>query len=531
MSHFLYALLFSALLLLPAQRYLFVCQLESYKPLAFGKWTVTHLTSHSMQYYAFLLLFCIQVASNAWFPDAAGWIGIIAAALLMGILYMRFRMTPQKKPFKYTPRLWRLFAAQWAVQLIVLLVLAWLERFGYSRFLGLAQMVALPVLPLWTYVASAVMTPVERYFQRGFINEARLKLQQHPEMRKIGVTGSYGKTSTKFIMQTLLAEAFTVIATPQSYNTTMGVVRAIRENIKGNEQIFIAEMGARQAGDIAEICSIVHPEYAVLTAVDKQHLETFGSVENVARAKYELVEGLTRKGVAFFSDTDNCRELYQKATENGVEAYLYGFGDDPELYVAAQDIAVSATGSSFIVRGPDESIRCQTQLLGSHNIMNILGGIAVARHMGVSWNAIARGVSAIQPVEHRLQLVPSDAGLTVIDDAFNANPAGVAAAMEVVKAFPGRKIVVTPGLVELGEEQDAQNEQFGRLLAEVADVVLLIGHKQTRPIVRGLLKMDFPRAHMHVLNNLKEATALLPTVTRAGDVVLFENDLPDNYEE
>jgi len=529
MSHFVYALFLAVLLMLPAQRYLHICQLEGYKPRAFGKWCLSHWISHSSQYYAFLLLFCIQVACNTWLLDVAGWVGTIANAAVMGFLYWRFRTTLQKKTLVYTARVWRLQAAQVVVHIGILMLCAWIEGFGYSRYLGLLQLVALPLLPAWTYLAATITIPMEKRVQQGFIEEARAKLQRM-NIHKIGITGSYGKTSTKFILHTILSEAFTVLATPQSFNTTMGVVRTIRENLRGNEQVFIAEMGARQKGDIKELCDIVHPDYVLIVTVGKQHLETFGSLENVALGKYEIVEGLATGGAAFFSDTDNCRELHKKAIESGVDAYLYGFGDNPDLYVSAHDITVGAAGSSFRVIGRDGEAHCKTRLLGSHNIMNIMGGIAIARHMGVAWHAIERGVAAIEPVEHRLQLMPSD-GITIIDDAFNANPAGVEAAMEVLRAFPGRKIVVTPGLVELGEEQDALNEQFGRSLAQTADIVLLIGVKQTRPIVLGMLKMDFPRAQMHILSSLQEATALLPTITQQGDVVLFENDLPDNYTE
>jgi UDP-N-acetylmuramoyl-tripeptide--D-alanyl-D-alanine ligase len=331
------------------------------------------------------------------------------------------------------------------------------------------------------------------------------------------------------ILGTLLSQRYRTLVTPHSYNTPMGVARVIREQMTGREEVFVAEMGARRRGDITEMCELVSPKYGLVTSVGPQHLETFGTLENVARTKYELIESLPPDGWAFFpSDNELCLELYRETPGNKA---LFGFdGHGEPLFMTARDVQTTAEGSAFtLADGAGNSARCVTRLLGRHNIINILGCAAVAAKLGLSLPEIAAGVARIEPVEHRLQLIPTGNGVTVIDDAFNASPDGARAALEALAAFPGRKIVVTPGLVELGEAEERENVIFGRRMADVADIVLLVS-RNGAAMARGLEENGFSGRIIRV-KNLDEASRELAGITRAGDVVLFENDLPDHYEQ
>ena len=178
----------------------------------------------------------------------------------------------------------------------------------------------------------------------------------------------------------------------------------------------------------------------------------------------------------------------------------------------------------------NESILCQTRLLGEHNIQNIILAATVGLHLGMSLRQVARGISKIAPVEHRLQLIPST-GVTIIDDAFNSNPMGAKAALKVLKEFDGRRIIITPGMVELGAGEEAFNHDFGVMMADCVDVAILVGKKHTAPIAKGLTEAGFNAANLHVVSTLDEASAILRQIGRPGDVALFENDLPDNYSE
>jgi UDP-N-acetylmuramoyl-tripeptide--D-alanyl-D-alanine ligase len=453
--------------------------------------------------------------------------GITAVAVLAGFGAAAWRLnetqyiTPPKKPLAYTPRMKRLFAATCLVSLLAALLLTWLGVPPYLLFVG---------IPYLALVAGHVMHPIERQVNRFFFEDARAKLAERPDLIRIGITGSYGKTSTKFILAAILSERFSVLATPSSFNTPMGLTKVIRTKLEPHHQVFIAEMGARHRGDIRELCELVSPVYGVLTSVGAQHLETFGSIETIADTKFELIEGLTPGGASFFGADDggHCDGLYARAQG---EKYRAGIGSG-YLSMYAEDITAGPTGSRFtLADGEGGRVRCETKLLGRHNIQNIVLSCAVAKRLGMTLEEIARGVGRAQPVEHRLQLIEGANGLTIIDDAFNANPAGAAAAFEVLRGFPGRHIVVTPGLVEQGEQEEALNFAFGQQMAAACDIAILVGPKRTRPIVNGLMATGFDAGNLYVVGSLEESKGVIAKVSRPGDVILFENDLPDNYAE
>ena len=262
-------------------------------------------------------------------------------------------------------------------------------------------------------------------------------LEARKDLIKIGITGSYGKTSTKFILAAILGEKYSVLPTPSSFNTPMGLTKVIRTQLEPHHQVFIAEMGARHVGDIKELCDLVRPEYGVLTSVGEQHLETMGNIETIASTKFELIEGLKPGGAAFFGADDGgwCDKLFARARG---EKHRAGLGSG-YLSMYAEDITVGPSGSRFTLSdGEGGRVTCETKLLGKHNIQNIVLSCAVAKRLGMTMEEIARGVLRAQPVEHRLQLIKGANGVIVIDDAFNANPSGAAAAFEVLGSFPGK---------------------------------------------------------------------------------------------
>ena len=519
----------AAVLMLLSQKFIHMLQLESYQLPGYRRvmadngarqWTPLAIAA-TVGCVAIVVLFLLL-------RETGVWIALAAIEVSCAIIYLLMRRKKDKKPLVYTARVKRLLMMHGALLLVLSLffvVTPWVWR-GYPFFC-----LPLMFLPWCVAVSACCLQPIERRINRMYFREAQKKLATLPCLR-IGITGSYGKTSAKFILRTILSERYRTYATPSSYNTPMGVTRVIREEMGQQYEVFIAEMGARHVGDIAEMCELVAPQYGLITSVGPQHLETFGSLENVAKTKYELIEALPADGVAFLPDDGAIgTDYFEKTDKRKISFGLPREGAAMPM-VSARDIEVSSGGSRFLLVLPDGlSAPCQTRLLGRHNIANILGGCAVAHCLGLTAEEIARGIGKIEPVEHRLQLIDSGNGVIVIDDAFNANPSGVRAAMEVLGSFPGRKIVVTPGMVELGEDEAMHNESFGRLMAEVADVAILVGIKRTEPIAKGLREAGFAQGNIIVTARLEEATAQLAKLTRAGDVVLFENDLPDQYEE
>lgn len=452
--------------------------------------------------------------------------------LLMAYIGFTNNRKDAKKPLAFTGRIWRLIAVFAAVSIV----------FHFSFFLNLPPntwgnillmlvLRYLPgmLLPLFLLIPFFITLPVENGIKKWYFNDAKKKLAKHPGLIKIGITGSYGKTSTKFILGTILQEKMETLVTPGSYNTPMGVTRVIREQLHDAHQAFIAEMGARYKGDIRELCELVQPRYGILTSVGKQHLETFGSYEAVLETKAELIAALPEDGAAFLNgDQPDCAAL---AKFSSAKDTLF-FGLDGEgLYMQAVDITVGKTGSSFTLIAADgQSAACHTVLLGKHNIGNITAAAAMAKYLGLSMEEIAAGIQKIKPVHHRLQLI--EGVVTVIDDAFNANPAGAKAALEVLRAFaPERRIIVTPGMIELGEEEETLNEEFGKGIAGAADIAILVGGERVESIRRGLLAEGFDPACVVQVDTLDQASEKLPMYTSPGCVVLFENDLPDNYDK
>ena len=252
----------------------------------------------------------------------------------------------------------------------------------------------------------------------------------------------------------------------------------------------------------------------------------------MAEAKYELMAALPPAGIGVFNgDNAFCRQLAARAATFQTRLYGLKSSPDPALDVWAANVIITERGTEFDVStAHGHTARFVTKLLGQHNVSNILAAVAVGLESGLSLEEIAASVAQIEPVEHRLQRIDGPGGVTVIDDAYNSNPAGVRAALEVLGNFPGaRKILITPGMVELGDAEEREHRQMGMLAADVCDYVILVGPTRTRAIADGLRTKDFPSERVLVVQDLDEAMRRLQTIVRPGDVVLFENDLPDTY--
>ena len=483
----------------------------------------------------FLLGFLISstepVGGGLGTGDIAVMIGIFLLLIAGGwLLGRKLSEKNAKKKFVLTPRVKRLYAVSFIVMTLIL--------YGITRLINtlidisdyfLILFFLFPLfLPLWIALCGLLAWPIEKGISEMYFRDAQRILRERKDLIKIGITGSWGKTSVKFILGTILEEKYHTLVTPASFNTPMGVTKVIRSKLEPGHRVFVAEMGARHVGDIKEMCRLVHPQIGLLTSVGPQHLDTFKTVERVAKTKYELIDALPADGEAFFADDgDICRSLYEKTT---VRKHLTGL--DPEKdELWAEDIRYSPEGSTFLLCRGDEKTECTTQLLGELNIRNILLCAAAALSLGMSMKQIARGISKIRPVEHRLQLIRHPGGLNVIDDAFNSNIRGAKQAFQVLKQFPQKRVIVTPGMVELGEQEAEMNREFGAAMADCCDTAILVGKKRSEAIAAGLKDKGFPQESILVAASLDEAANMMKEITGAGDTVLFENDLPDNYSE
>ena len=450
----------------------------------------------------------------------AGWLALLLFAGAAGLIAWRDYNLPAKKPFVMTHRVRRFTAVMAVLCLLAAAILRAVTIPPYFLFAAMPYMVQLTAL---------IINPYEAKVNAGFFKSAKQKIRKHPHLITIGITGSFGKTNVKFMLRDMLSKKYNVLATPASFNTAMGISRVVNDDLTDEHEIFIAEMGATHVGDIKELVELVRPKYGILTSVGKRHLDTFGSLENIASTKYELIQGLPKEdGFAVFgSGDDYIDRLYAMCKKDKCRVSL-----DPResADVRAEGIAYSDRGTAFtLIFGEDERVRCQTPLLGSFNVKNILLAAALAKKLEVPTELIAEAISELKPIEHRLQLTAEE--LNVIDDTLNEDPDGAFEALRVLAQMPGQRIVVTPGMGELGQQETDINYALGTVMADCADTVILVGSANSqRGLRRGLLQSGFSRGMLHSVEDMDDASELLEEISEAGDTVLFESHVPD-YEE
>ncbi len=353
------------------------------------------------------------------------------------------------------------------------------------------------------------------------------KLNSMSNLKVIGITGSYGKTSSKNILNDILNVKYNALATPKNLNTPYGLIMTINNNLDKFDEIFIAEMGAYKIGEIQELCDLVHPKYGILTKIGTAHLELFGSQENIQKGKFELIESLPSDGVAVLNMDDPLQVNYK--LKNKVKTLWIGIDNDADF--KATNIKVSNTGTTFdlIIKGDKNKYKFETKLLGYANIYNILAGIALGYEFGIKIKQLQSAVKGVKPVEHRLEIKKSG-NVYYIDDAYNSNPVGSKMALDVLNMMPGKKIIVTPGMIELGSIEDEENTKFGEHIADVCDEVILVGKEQTKSIQKGLKNKKYNEKHIHILEDVIDAFPLVNKLKDKETYVLLENDLPDLFK-
>ncbi len=434
-----------------------------------------------------------------------------------------------KKPFVFTMRVMRLYICYTVVWLVISLILT--AIFGFSHMIYAFHNVSLLLTvlsPFFVYLANLACAPVEKLVANHFIREAKAIIAERKKrgnLTVIGITGSFGKTSTKYFLTRILSERYHVLMTPGSYNTTMGVVRVVREMLKPSHEIFICEMGARNIGDIKEICDIVLPDYGIITSVGPQHLETFKTMDNIVKTKWELADAVSDKShLAICADSEY---LYEKRYDENCN--YYGVVNDKARYFVDKS-TLSPQGTDFVISYDGKKLSLNTKLVGQHNIQNIAACIALAKLFDVSDDDIREAVSHLEPVPHRLQLIHAG-NLAVLDDSFNSNPTGSKMALEVLSSFDGIKVLVTPGMVELGEQTAELNRAFGKQAGELCDYIYAVGNENREYLRMGAEESGFDtEKNFFTVSSPTEAIAHVKAFAAISPVVvLIENDLPDNF--
>ena len=514
-------------------------QQNSYKPREYREWMGVHTNVGRLLgkcLYAIVSFFLVLL-TNIEYPAV-----MIAACLLNGMTILVNKPHKAKKPLVYTKRVKRMLLTTGILYLLVILAALCVGYCGFITFpavefpwndpvmwemwsVSLALLAMFILQPFLILLVNLINHPIEKGIDQYYINDAARLLREMPNLKVVGVTGSYGKTSVKYFLNTLLSSQYNVLYTPGNFNTTLGVVRTIRENMKPFHEIFICEMGAREVGDIKEICDLVHPDYGIITSIGPQHLQSFHTIENIISTKFELADAVPETGKVFL----NYDNSYIK--EHKIQKSVVGYGTTEEkVAFRAYDIEVSARGSSFKMQDENGAVHdFHTKLVGSHNVQNIAGAIAVAHTLGIPMEKLIYPVKQLESVPHRLQLVKQGDRI-ILDDAYNSNKNGFEAALDTLSMFKELRILMTPGMVELGEKQYDENKEVGVYAADKCDYAVLVGKEQTKPIQDGLLEAGFPQGKMILVDSLQEAFQMVNAIPNERQkVILIENDLPDNY--
>ncbi len=377
-------------------------------------------------------------------------------------------------------------------------------------------------LPLLLILAHYIILPVEILIKKHFIARSTRKLKRK-KIIKIGITGSYGKTSTKNILAAMLENQYKVCITPKNYNTEMGLSKTILQELDDHD-IFIAEMGARHPGDIKILAKMVEPDYGIITTIGPQHLETFKSIDAIEKTKFELAEGIKENGIMVFNgDSKSTRKLFLQFKG---EKYI---ACDKNGYAYADNVYIDENGSHFDLFLNGSKLEAKTKLLGKCNINNIVTASTLAHILGISSQDIIASIRQLEPSKHRLEILKNNY-CTIIDDSYNCNVVGAKEALDVLSKFNGIKIVITPGIVELGASQSQENFKLGTMIADVADYLIIMNNVNKNEILSGAISHNFKRENIFFAESRKKQKEILEKLTSKDCVVLFENDLPDNYK-
>lgn len=504
--------------------FLHLFQQEEYDNRRFLAWIVRNRAFDQRLSFALFAIWLMQLALQA----VPGWaFGALAGVAALGVAaFERDPRKAAKKRLAMTARAKRIYLVALALLAIVGVAAALLT--GPI----LLWIVPVQLVPLALVAGNLLLAPLEAKTQRGYWDDAQSVLRRIDPM-VIAITGSYGKTSVKHILGHVLENAAPTLITPGSVNTAMGIARVIRERLQPHHRYFVVEMGAYGPGSIRRLCELTPPKMGIVTAIGMAHYERFKSLETVAEAKFELAEAALAQGGTVIANAD---VLEFAAPQRFARAHPETFltvGGEAETSVVIAAIRQGIDGIAVTVTWRDRSYELRAPLFGLQQGKNLALAFAAACTLGLAPEDVVASLRSTPQIAHRLEVKREANGATLIDDAYNSNPVGFAAALEVLdllRAPGGRRILVTPGMVELGAAHDEEHRRIGRLAASHVDVLVAVAPHRVAPLAESF-KEAAPAAEIVSCPGFAEAQAWMVRNIASGDVVLLENDLPDLLEQ
>ncbi len=484
-------------------------------------WAKTVLaTALIMVYATFYLNMMVSGASKGSFLTGfwAGFLPLVFLVALAETVDLLIRL--------FRRRLYRPEATAKAGLIVLLTMLAviswpilhWHDLEIPTRTVAIKWSVVYLFAPWLNALIVLIFTPITLLSKSLILRRAKRKIMKIEELKVVAITGSYGKSSTKEFLSHLLSTRFNVIKTPGNTNTEIGVARLILRKLAPHHNVFIVEAGAYKMGEIKKIAEMISPQIAIITAVKDSHLSLFGSLENIKRGKFELVQGLKDYGVAIFNtDNEGSADLAQRARNLKLgKIVTFGVGEGASL--TAEEIVESRDGVTFRIEGVQFSL----PVAGKHNVYNFLAAVAAARELGLEMTEMAKLAASAKMREHTLSVLKPSESLVLLDDTYNANPDGVMAALDYLSLYEGwQKIIVFPGMLELGERATAEHARVVRRISEVCDQAIFISEDYRNVIEDTLKKTAFINYQYIIGNPQKLHKQLEQLAARGRTVILF----------
>ncbi len=424
--------------------------------------------------------------------------------LILNFIFSIKIISSNKTPINYTNKLKRIYLLSSLIPLIFSMLDCCVPLLNLM----------LPLLP----ILSNYINIYDKIRNNKFITKAKKKLA-YSNAKIIAITGSNGKTSVKNILLKILGKKYRVLASPKSYNTPLGISKFINEELSEDIDYLLLEYGARRRGDIKKLCSLFGADYGIVTMVACQHLESFKSIENIYSTKKELPDFLNKKMCVFNLDNEYTRKMFSLKEGEKIGISL------SKSDINASDIKIENYTTHFTLHLCDTKIELSTCLLGKHNVINILLACALCHNLDISPQDMKQSISELTFTPHRLELIRSR--INILDDSYNCSIASARESIDVLSMLSGQKMIVTPGIIEGGNEEHSINYQLGKLCT-IADYVVVVGTHNQKSIIEGLTSANYPQEKILFSPTLDEAKQYF-SILNDNDNLLLLNDLPDDY--
>jgi len=506
-----------------------VLQILEYFNFKFLRWIKKNYSSYLLKNY--LLIFIILLNLIFLFINKNIFLNyfiklfsifIIFLLLIQNYQIYKKRKKLSKKGLVFTKRLNRILY----LNIISFILLTFLTYLYFQNYIFILIPIYLTILPFFILLLNLLILPFEKIINNYYFNDAIKKIKKLKPFI-IAITGSYGKTSTKFFINQMLQEKFKTYMTPESYNTAMGITKVIRKNLNEEDKIFIVELAENEVGGFKRLLKLIEPNISVITSIGIQHLEEFGKEDRI----YKEIDHF----ISYSLSSENCELIVL----NGDDEYLSKHSNskikkcsiEKESDFYGKIIETNLYGSKLILNFGNQEILCETKIIGKETLRNIIISSCVAYKMGLSLDDISNYIKNLKPAPHRLNVIESG-NLIVIDDAYNSNPVGARMALDLLSTYnKGRKIIITPGFIDLGKKEYEENKKFGEYMVDKVDYIFLVGGKRTKSIYEGIINKNFRKENVFVFKNFFEANEYLKKFLKPDDAILFENDLPEIFEE